>query len=990
MGANTTRLTGALLMVSTAIGAVATPGEEAAVPAAGADGWDALLPAADELMARHDCLACHAPDSDLRATLDPRGAPRVDDAVGRLSVPWLISFLEDPRAVRSGTHHPHQLADIPGASRRQVAEDLVHFLARPHGDSIPPIAPFETDAQTLERGRTLFHSVGCVACHGPLESVDELEVSLAEIDLYEWEEEPEDGDAQPVRPGVLEPRLTSLPQDLSSKYGPVQLAAFLEDPVAHRPSGHCPSMSLDDGEAIAIASYLLLDQAGDEDESERMPGLRLHTYLLDNAANDPFGRMATGVAESSGVAMSISVDDRPRDNNFGLRFSGLLDVPEDGRYTFHLRSDDGSRLHLGGEIVVDNGGVHSPRTRSAEIELEQGLHAILVEMFEAGGGEEVSLEWQGPGIERGSVPAETFSHRPLLMTPKSPDGDAIGAFEVDSMRAERGAEAFVRLGCAACHAVEGTPVAARPEAPTLEAIAAGVPEQLSCLGAGGRYDLDAAEAASLVDAIVAAGEGTRPRRSSAEEVRHTLARRNCYGCHRREGVGGVHPDVMPYFRGDEGAELGDQGRFPPVLTAVGRKLRPAVLADAVAGHEKVRPYLLTRMPRMGRENLDGLARALMAADEAPAADPDLGKLCPPGATEEGRRLAGDRGGLGCVQCHDFRGTASLGVRAVDMGTMHRRLRFGWFRELLLDPANVDLDGRMANLWIDGASPVEGIAGGDREAQIERLWCWLAEGPDSMAPPPGLDTGEWAFEVTPGEGTRLVSVFMRDVSPRVLCVGTPEGVHSAFDVEHGRLAKVWRGRFMNVIGTWRGRAGALESPGASEVIDLPEGVAVGTLESLNASWDEGAVGASLGRRLHADGAMSFRYRIGDLEIEETLRPTAIGVQVSEDVEPERRPGIERTFEVRAPAGATTDPVVARVGLARGFDLAGRGMWRTEGADWPLYVLDEASLASAKVVTPAPDASDDAAILSELRLPILLTPAGDGSGELVGRASWKYAW
>ena len=61
----------------------------------------------------------------------------------------------------------------------------------------------------------------------------------------------------------------------------------------------------------------------------------------------------------------------------------------------------------------------------------------------------------------------------------------------------------------------------------------------------------------------------------------------------------------------------------------------------------------------------------------------------------------------------------------------------------------------------------------------------------MAPPPGLDTGEWAFELTPGEGTRLVSVFMRDVSP-ASCAGTPEGVHSAFDVEHGRLAKLWRG------------------------------------------------------------------------------------------------------------------------------------------------------------------------------------------------------
>ncbi|MEE2939419.1 MAG: PA14 domain-containing protein, partial [Planctomycetota bacterium] len=629
MGAKTTHIAGALVLTSTALGALTTPAEEGAA----ADGWGALLPAADDLMARHDCLACHAPDSDLRAALDPRGAPRIDDAVVRLSVPWLVSFLEDPRAVRPGTHHPHQLADIPGARRRQVAEDLVHFLARPHGDSVPPIAPIETDSQTLERGRTLFHAVGCVACHGPLESTDELEVPLAELHLYEWEDEPEDGDAQPVRPGVLEPRLTALPADLSAKYGAMQLAAFLEDPVAYRPSGHCPSMSLDDGEAVAIASYLLRDQAGDEGASERIPGLRFHTYLLGNAANDPFGRMATGAAESSGVAMSIGVDDRPRDNDFGLRFSGLIDAPADGRYTFHLRSDDGSRLHLDGEIVVDNGGVHSPRTRSAEVELEQGLHAILVEMFEAGGGEEVSLEWQGPGIERGPVPAELFSHRPLLMAPKLSGGDAMVPFEVDPMRAERGAEAFVRLGCAACHAVEGTSFAAKPEAPTLEAIAAGVPEQPTCLAPGGRYDLDAAQAASLLDAIVAAGEGTRSRRSSVDEVRHTLARRNCYGCHRRDGVGGVHPDVMPYFRGDEGAELGDQGRFPPVLTAVGRKLRPAVLADAVAGHEKVRPYLMTRMPRMGRENLDGLARALMAADEAPAADPDLGKLCPPGATE---------------------------------------------------------------------------------------------------------------------------------------------------------------------------------------------------------------------------------------------------------------------------------------------------------------------------------------------------------------------
>ena len=78
------------------------------------------------------------------------------------------------------------------------------------------------------------------------------------------------------------------------------------------------------------------------------------------------------MAESSGVATSIGVDDRPRDDNFGLRFSGWIEAPADGRYTFHLRSDDGSRLHLDGEVVVDNGGVHAPRTRSAEVDLSRG------------------------------------------------------------------------------------------------------------------------------------------------------------------------------------------------------------------------------------------------------------------------------------------------------------------------------------------------------------------------------------------------------------------------------------------------------------------------------------------------------------------------------------------------------------------------------------------------------------------------------------------
>lgn len=1033
MATTTTSAAAALLTLSLAWGAFAAPSDpasthapataRAAHQAAQPVDWDDLMAPADELLARHDCLACHAPQSELRTALDPRKAPVVNRIAERMSIPWIESFLEDPRGQRPGTHHPHQLAGLADDERAAVAGDLVHFLAQASGKEVAPIEPFETDAQTLELGRVLFHAVGCVACHGPLESVDELSVSLAERELIDWEDE-EEPEPQAVRPGVLTPRLTALPPDLSTKYGPVQLAAFLLSPVVQRPSGHCPSMSLQRPEAVAIASYLLRDQAtGVDGRQERAAGLRYRTYTLESKGDGAFVAMATKNPASSGVTTEIGVGLRPRDNNFGLSFSGWIEVPDDGTYTFHLTSDDGSRMHLDGELLVDNGGVHGKRTVSEEVELSFGLHSIQVQMYEVTGGEVLSLEWEGPGIERGPIPAEALTHWPLVLSPRAPDGTVAGvqdSFTVDAERAARGAEAFTRFGCVTCHDAPGALGGEPPAAPSLEQLSGVRPGVLVCLRPDGRYDFDDRDVGLLLAAFVEGGTPSSVRRSPKAEVEHTLARRNCYACHRRDDIGGVHPDLAPYYRGDEGAELGDQGRFPPVLTAVGRKLKPAVLANAVAGNEKVRPYLMTRMPRMGKQNLERLTVALMAADEAPTEEPRLADMCPPGAVDEGRRLAGDRGGLGCVQCHDFRGTASLGVRAVDMGTMHRRLRFGWFRELLLDPSNVDLDGRMANLWVDGASPVTDIAGGDREEQIRRLWCWLGEGPDSMGPPPGLDTGPWAYELTPDGGPRLVSVFMKDVSPRVLCVGTPEGVNMAFDVEHGRLAKLWRGRFMNVIGTWRGRAGALESPGSDDHVDLPGGTAIGTRPRLASEWDELAVGRSLGRSVGKDGSVTFRYEVEGLEVTETLRPTLMGVRLSVDAEYERRPGVERTFELRRRGGGKAEPVIARVGVARRFERAGRGLWRTSGAEWPLYIVGDEGVAVAEVIRPEPverpasgkgrtsvldardreisgdrknrrkSGSDLPADVEELRIPVLMAPAKDGSGDLVGRISWKYAW
>ena len=46
-------------------------------------------------------------------------------------------------------------------------------------------------------------------------------------------------------------------------------------------------------------------------------------------------------------------------DHFCVRWTGVLRVVKAGPYTFHTQSDDGSRLYINGQRVVDNWGPHS-------------------------------------------------------------------------------------------------------------------------------------------------------------------------------------------------------------------------------------------------------------------------------------------------------------------------------------------------------------------------------------------------------------------------------------------------------------------------------------------------------------------------------------------------------------------------------------------------------------------------------------------------------
>ena len=101
---------------------------------------------------------------------------------------------------------------------------------------------------------------------------------------------------------------------------------------------------------------------------------------------------------------------RQRDDHFGIVYTGYLEVPADGIYTLYLASDDGSKLYIGNECIVDNDGQHGVAEKSGEIALKAGLHPIRIEYFEHGGGESLALHYEGPGIEKQEIPQSALKH----------------------------------------------------------------------------------------------------------------------------------------------------------------------------------------------------------------------------------------------------------------------------------------------------------------------------------------------------------------------------------------------------------------------------------------------------------------------------------------------------------------------------------------------------------------------------------------------------
>ena len=90
---------------------------------------------------------------------------------------------------------------------------------------------------------------------------------------------------------------------------------------------------------------------------------------------------------------------------FTVRWTGQVEAQYTETYTFYTQSDDGSRVWVNGQKIIDNFSIHSWEEHSGTIALRKGQrYDITVEYFEWGGGAEVSLLWSSLSQPKNLIP----------------------------------------------------------------------------------------------------------------------------------------------------------------------------------------------------------------------------------------------------------------------------------------------------------------------------------------------------------------------------------------------------------------------------------------------------------------------------------------------------------------------------------------------------------------------------------------------------------
>lgn len=165
-------------------------------------------------------------------------------------------------------------------------------------------------------------------------------------------------------------------------------------------------MSLDDDANVEPESgkgTSLVTLAPDKNikEEELLPGSVVKVYdIAPNTQKIPTFS-GTHKPKQAGILPNFDNisggDFKELEGNFAIVATGYVKIDTTGTYTFHIWSDDGSKLYIEDKEVIDNDGPHGAEYGEVSIAMSKGYYKFRLEYFQGGGGSFLSYNWKKPG-----------------------------------------------------------------------------------------------------------------------------------------------------------------------------------------------------------------------------------------------------------------------------------------------------------------------------------------------------------------------------------------------------------------------------------------------------------------------------------------------------------------------------------------------------------------------------------------------------------------
>jgi hypothetical protein len=143
-----------------------------------------------------------------------------------------------------------------------------------------------------------------------------------------------------------------------------------------------------------------------KNSGQQRGGLNATYYDNQDFTGAQVSRIDTGINFDWGGS---SPDPSMGFDNYSARWTGQVEAPVSGQYTFTTTSDDGVRLFVDGQQIVDNWTDHGPTDNSGTVTLQAGQkYDVRMEFYENSGGAVARLAWEYPGQARQIIPANSL------------------------------------------------------------------------------------------------------------------------------------------------------------------------------------------------------------------------------------------------------------------------------------------------------------------------------------------------------------------------------------------------------------------------------------------------------------------------------------------------------------------------------------------------------------------------------------------------------